>query len=109
MHPLTRNRRVSELSSDLEGLRSTCERLGDTFAGLSLLFAAVAVVVIAAGVWARAPVFAMSAGFALTASLAFAVSAPALAKARGPQLRRQPVAALSRWTHDAAAWIRRTA
>jgi hypothetical protein len=105
----TRSRQVFELSSELQAMRSASARLGETFAGLSLLFASIAVLVVAAGVWERAPVFAMSAGFALTASLAFAASVQALAKARGPQLRRQPVVVRSRWTHDPVGRMRNAA
>ncbi len=108
MYRLVRNRQVSELSSDLETLRMSCERVGDAFVGLSVLFGGVAVLVAAVAVWAHAPIFAMSAGFALAASLAFAVSVRELGKA-GVELHRKPVMVAARWIHDRPARLRKAA
>lgn len=82
MQASTRNRQFYELSSDLAALRASCARLVDTFVGLSLLFGVVSALVIAVGVWAREPLFTMSAGFAAAGSIALAFSAHALFKAR---------------------------
>ena len=84
-----------ELAAELQELRARCERIGDTLAGLALLFAVVAALTIGGGVWLDAPLFGMSAAFALAAALAFAFAARALARARhaaAPLLASEPPA-----------------
>jgi hypothetical protein len=85
-----RHRKVAELIDDFDGLRTKCERIGDRMRGFAVLFGAVAALVAAAGIWGHAPIFAVSAGFSLSAALAFALTAHALAAASraAPRVRR---------------------
>jgi len=95
MQNVQRHRKVTELIDDFDGLRTTCERIGDRMRGFAVLFGAAAALVVAAGVWSGAPLFAVSAGFSLSAAVAFAFTAHALAAANraAPRVRRAYVPA----------------
>ena len=95
MHDIQRHRKVTELIDDFDGLRTQCERIGDRMRGMALLFGVVAALVTAAGLWSRTPLFALSAGFSLSAAVGFALAAHALAAANraAPRVRRAYVPA----------------
>jgi hypothetical protein len=69
------------LGAELDTLRADCERLGDTCTGAALLFAAAAAVVMFGGLWTGEPLFTVSFAFALSAAVAFAFGARAMAHA----------------------------
>ncbi len=94
-------RDVSKLSQELALVRSDCERVGDMFTGLAILFAAVGALVVGGGVWLHAPAFVLCAALAFASALAFSISARSLGQ-RGaaveppafvipPQARSTPV------------------
>jgi len=88
-----RSRPLAHLADDLEGVHERCARLSDTAMGLSFLFGVLAAMTVAGGVWAREPLFFMSAGFALAASAAFGLTAHSMARAAAhtPRIRTAPV------------------
>jgi len=68
------------LTSDLARLQTNCERTGDLFLGLTILFGAVGALVVVVGVLLHAPLFAFSAGFAFAAAVAFGACARRLGR-----------------------------
>jgi hypothetical protein len=97
MPALRCNRQTADLEAELAGLRAHYERLSDTFAGIALLFAAAAALVLFGGWWTREPLFAVSCGFALAGAVAFAVLARAMSKARRAGSRLAPADAVVRF------------
>ena len=95
------SRDVSALTDDLVNMRSDVERMRDLFLGLALLFAAVGALVLGAGLWLQAPVFAFSAAFAVTAALAFAISAGTLGRRRASAQFSMIGAPPARWAAQA--------
>jgi hypothetical protein len=95
MQDIPRHRKLSELIHDFEDSRARCERVSDELAGLAVLFAVAAALTLSVGVWAPAPLLAVSGGFALAATVGFAAAAHAAAAASraAPRLRRVHVAA----------------
>jgi hypothetical protein len=75
---------------DLEGARASCERAFDLLAGLALLFGVAAALVLVAGLGLGEPQFAVAAGFALAATLAFALAARRLGAMRRALAGRRP-------------------
>ena len=90
MADVQRVRRVSELIDDFDALRARCETLGDHLTGLALLFGAAAALVLAIGLVRGAPMFALGAGFALAAAVAFGATAQVAARASRAAPRVQP-------------------
>ena len=88
------SRQVTHLAADLDDLRTGCERLGDTFRGVAILFGAVAALVMVGGIWTSEPLFTVSSAFALTAAGAFAFGARALSLAvrASPRILASPAA-----------------
>jgi hypothetical protein len=85
------NRNRQSLAEDFQAASARLERLGDLFAGLALLFGAVTALVVTVGAWTEQPLFSISSGFALAATIAFAGSARVVGQA-GRELRaRQPI------------------
>ena len=86
-------RRLADLVDDFDGLRARCERLADQMTGFSALFGVAAALVLTAGIWSHAPLFAVSAGFAIAAAAALAAAAHAAAAAAkaAPRVRPVPV------------------
>ena len=82
-------RPVKTLADDLDGLHAHCANLADTSFGLSMIFAALAVLSLAGGLWLHEPMMASSAGFALAAATAFGLGGRELARttARAPRVR----------------------
>ena len=75
------SRPLADLADDLDAVHAHVARLAGVLSGLSLLFGALAALTVIGGVWTREPLFAMSAGFAVTAAAAFGLSAQSLASA----------------------------
>jgi hypothetical protein len=96
------SRPLAHLANDLEGVHERCAELSVTLTGMSILFGGVGALTALGGLWTREPMFAMSALFALTASVAFGLSAQSLSRAAAstPRIRTAPV------TVPAKSWRR---
>ncbi len=82
MPTLANTRQIGDLAAQFDVQRLKCERLGDTLAGIAILFAAAAALVLFAGWWTREPLLMASFGFAMAAAVGFAISARAISRAR---------------------------
>jgi hypothetical protein len=83
------SRPLADLADDLDGVHGHVARVGGLLSGLALLFGGLAGLTVLVGVWTREPLFAMSAGLALTAAAAFGLSAQSLSRAAAqtPRIR----------------------
>ena len=67
-------------TQERDNLTRQTERITDLFLGLTVLFGCVGALILGAGVWLQAPIFTLSAAFALSASVAFAFSSRRMAR-----------------------------
>ncbi len=72
MPDLQRIRQTAEIAVELDAQRVRCERVGDTFAGLAMLFSATAALILFGGWWTGEPLVMVSFAFALAPAVAFA-------------------------------------
>jgi hypothetical protein len=68
------------LTQERDNLTRQTERITDLFLGLTVLFGCVGALILCAGVWLQAPIFSLSAAFALSAAIAFAFASRRMAR-----------------------------
>jgi hypothetical protein len=83
------------LTQERDNLTRQTERITDLFLGLTVLFGCVGTLVLGAGLWLQAPIFTLSAAFALSAAVAFGFASRRMARL-GEIVQVRPTAPPSR-------------
>jgi predicted permease len=85
------------LTQERDNLTRQTERITDLFLGLTVLLGCVGTLILAAGFYLQAPIFTLSAAFALSAAVAFAFSSRRMARL-GRIVQAKPIAQPTRYS-----------
>jgi len=83
------------LTQERDSLHRQTERITDLFLGLTILFGSVGALILGAGFYLHAPIFTLSAAFAVAAAVAFALSSRRMARL-GRTVQAKPIASAAR-------------